>query len=89
MPIDPHVTIAIHTIECEIDPAPGERFVQRKRLAVPSDATRQEARSAGIRRAVGPFDRPVVRQVEFAPPGGVETGPLGARRIAFVEPPPA
>ena len=83
--IDPHVAIAVDAVEGQEDPAAAQRFVELERLAIPADAARQEAGSAGVRSAIGPFDGPIVRQIQSAPGAIVGGGLFRARGVAQVE----
>src|ERR1035441_9057801 len=63
--VDPDRAVAIYAIEPDGDfPATGGDR-EGERLPVPGDAARQKARAAGIFRAVGAFDRPIVGQVDL------------------------
>src|ERR1035437_1092487 len=65
--VDPDGAVAIHAIETDGDfPATrGDR--EGERLPVPGAAARQKARAARVLRAVGAFDRPIVRQADLSP----------------------
>src|SRR5579875_272142 len=87
MAIDPNFAVLIYAIEFDRYFLGTVAFGSAKPLPVPADAGGQVA-AWSARRLVfvkGPFDAPIVRQVESAPTVVVEGGRLCAGCVAFEE----
>lgn len=85
--VDPHLADLVHTIEFnrDVPPLVGRRNLKAFSIPVDTGGSVAARSSARLGLDKGPFDAPIVRQVEATPGCIVENRLRSARRIAFVK----
>src|SRR5579885_338744 len=86
--VDPDVRIVHGAVEFEREIAVAEALRDGEMFAVPAGAEDRQRAGVGVQmRIEWAFDRPIVRQTDFAPRAVLEIGSLGSSGFAFEEAP--